>query len=410
MKRLTIQEFIEKARLVYGNRYDYGSSVYVNTNTKICIICPEHGAFEQQPSNHLQGMGCIHCGFKNAGQYHKKDTESFVSEAKAIHGDRYDYSQTLYSGAREKVTIICRKHGPFEQVTHVHLGGEFGSGCPPCSYEKRGENARMSFGKFVSRASEVHQSRYDYAEAERQFIDTASKISILCPIHGPFLQSPNLHLVGQGCPICGVARGATALRKTTELFVIEAKAIHGEKYDYSDVEYSGAFENVKILCPLDGVYLQSPTSHLAGIGCPRCSRRKQGAPRNLTRALRGEFDDSKDAFVYIVTFKLPCASVFLFKIGSGTGSRMTTVMAEIRRVGGNEITINFLEFSSTGEAIVFEHMAHDQVRQHQFIVPLGYKFPGHSEVFTQCPSLVDIENEPLLNRFRVGERWDPRAA
>jgi hypothetical protein len=410
MKRLTTQEFIEKARLVHGSRYDYSSSVYVNSTVKIYIICPEHGSFEQQSSNHLQGMGCIHCGFKNAGQYHKKNTESFIAEAKSVHGDRYDYSRTLYRGAREQVTIVCRKHGPFEQVAHVHLRGELGSGCTPCSYEKRGESARMSFGEFVSRANEVHQLRYDYTEAESQFIDTASKIAILCPIHGSFFQSPNLHLVGQGCPVCGVARGAAALRKTTESFVSEARAIHGEKYDYSDVEYSGAFENVKIYCPLDGIFLQSPTSHLAGIGCPRCSRRKQGAPRNLTRALRGEFDDSKDAFVYIVTFKLPCTSAQLFKIGSGTGSRMKTVMAEIRRVGGSELTINFLQFSSTGEAIVFEHLAHDQVRQYQFIVPLEYKFPGHSEVFTQCPILVDIENEPWLNRFRVGERWDPRSA
>ena len=410
MKKLTVQEFIEKARLVHGSRYDYGSSVHVNTTTKICIICPAHGCFEQQPNNHLQGMGCIHCGFKNAGQYHKKDTDSFIAEAKTIHGDRYDYSRTLYSGAREKITVVCRKHGPFEQVAHVHIRGELGSGCSPCSYEKRGENSRISFSEFFIRANEVHQRRYDYAEAKSQFIDTAIKISILCPIHGQFFQSPHSHLIGQGCPNCGVVRGASKMRRTTESFVIDARAIHGEKYDYSNVEYSGAFENVKIVCPVDGEFQQSPTSHLAGIGCPRCSRRKQGAPRNLTRALRGEFDDSKDAFVYIVTFKLPCARDSLFKIGSGTGSRMKTVVAEIRRVGGSDITINFMQFSSTGEAIVFEHLAHDQIRQHQFIVPMEYKFPGHSEVFMQCPNLLDIEKEAWLKRFRMGERWDPRVA
>ena len=92
-KRLTTQDFIEKAKSIHGDRYDYSLSDYKTGHIKLKITCKEHGVFEQSPANHLQGAGCLLCGFKNAGQYHKKDTEKFIAEAKAIHGDRYDYSQ-----------------------------------------------------------------------------------------------------------------------------------------------------------------------------------------------------------------------------------------------------------------------------------------------------------------------------
>lgn len=406
---MTTQDFILKARAVHGDRYDYSATDYVNSKTKVKIICTEHGIFEQAPGNHLHGMGCLLCGFKNAGKYHKKDTESFITEAKALHGNFYDYSRTEYKGAREKLTIVCPRHGPFEQVAHVHLRGEVGTGCERCSYERRGKKARLTFDEFVQRANTIHQGVYDYSLANNEFVDASTKITIVCPIHGEFLQTPQGHLSGKGCSVCGSNKVAESLRKSNESFIRDARKIHGGKYDYSEVDYRGAFEGVKIICPLDGPFIQSPTSHLSGIGCARCSRRMQGAPRNLTRALRGEFDDSKDAFVYIVTFRLPCASSLLYKIGSGTGSRMNTVISAIRRAGGYDLEIKHHPFASTGEAIVFEHLAHEQVRDHQFIVPVEFKFHGHSEVFSKSPVFDIVENHPTLTLFRVGKRWDPRA-
>ncbi|TCV86363.1 DUF723 domain-containing protein [Sulfurirhabdus autotrophica] len=407
-KKMTTDEFKLKASEVHGKRYDYSESVIINTKTKVKIVCQEHGLFEQTPANHLQGMGCLLCGFKNAGQYHKKDTKSFIEEAKAIHSDFYDYSLSQYKGAREKITIICPKHGNFEQVAHVHLRNSVGAGCERCSYEKRGEHSRMPFEEFRCRANEVHEGFYDYSAAEKEFASTTDKITIICTLHGPFLQTPSGHLAGRGCSACSASRLSYKFIKSNDAFIRDARKVHGDKYDYSKVEYAGAFIGVEISCPLDGVFVQSPTSHLSGIGCPKCSRRNQGAPRNLTRALRGEFDDGKEAFVYVVSFKLPCTNLFLYKIGSGTGSRMKTVINEIKRVGGYDPTISHCLFSSTGEAIVFEHLAHEQVRHHQFIVPIEFKFHGHSEVFVKSPILDALENHPTLTIFRSGKRWDPR--
>ena len=120
----------------------------------------------------------------------------------------------------------------------------------------------------------------------------------------------------------------------------------------------------------------------------------------MTRALRGEFDYAQDAFVYIVNFRLPCTNVLLCKIGSGTGSRINTVQNEIRRVRGFDIQIKHYPFATAGEAIVFEHLVHKQVFEYQYIVPVEFKFPGHTEVFTKSPNLQAVENHPALALFR----------
>ncbi|OGR05606.1 MAG: hypothetical protein A2511_01920 [Deltaproteobacteria bacterium RIFOXYD12_FULL_50_9] len=402
-RRLAHSEFLRRAREVHGDKYDYSHANIENSKSSVKIVCPEHGVFEQIPSNHLLGNGCLLCGFKNAGQYHKKNTTSYIFEAQKIHGDRYDYSATDYKGAREKLTIICPEHGPFDQVAHVHLRG---AGCDRCSYEARGDRAKMPFAEFLQRVKQVHGEVYDYSLAEDQYQGASSKITIICREHGEFSQITQAHLQGQGCATCGDIRTAAILRKTTDDFIRDAKGVHGDKYDYSMVDYKGAFEGIKIICKIDGIFAQSPTAHLSGIGCPKCSRRGQGAPRNLTRALRGEFDKPQDSFMYIITFTAPYSATPLHKIGSGTGSRGDSVQTQIRRACGTDICAALYQFKTMGEAIVFEHLAHEQVRDYQFVVPVEFKFPGHTEVFSKLPDLAAVQDHPTLSRFRAGERWN----
>ena len=130
----------------------------------------------------------------------------------------------------------------------------------------------------------------------------------------------------------------------------------------------------------------------------------------MVRALRGEFDEPRDAFVYVVRFRLPCRDQKLFKVGSGSGTRWQTAAASIRRVGGADVHTKKVDFGTSGEAIVFEHIAHDQVMTAKFVVPLEFKFPGYSEVFTEEPDLAAVDAHPTLARFRSGARWDPRDA
>jgi very-short-patch-repair endonuclease len=118
------KKFIEKAKKIHSNKYDYSKVEFVHINKKVKIICPIHGEFEQTPHIHLQGHGCPRCGGKV-----KLSTNDFIEKSKKIHGDKYDYSKVEYKGNFEKVCIICPKHGEFWQHANQHMQGR---GCPHC--------------------------------------------------------------------------------------------------------------------------------------------------------------------------------------------------------------------------------------------------------------------------------------
>lgn len=124
-KRKTTSEFISQAQVVHGNQYDYSKVTYVNSNTKVCIICPIHGEFLQTPDAHIRGQHCPKCMGKDV------TTGSFVGKARLKHGNKYDYSKVRYTNNSTKVCIICPEHGEFWQTPANHLRG---SGCPECAH------------------------------------------------------------------------------------------------------------------------------------------------------------------------------------------------------------------------------------------------------------------------------------
>ena len=189
MRKLTTQEFIDRARTVHGNRYNYTFSVYQSAHEKVIIHCPEHGLFEQSPNNHLNGRGCLVCSGKK-----KHTSDSFINQAKHIHGNnKFDYSKVVYKGNKNKITIICPEHGDFEQTPHNHLHGQ---GCPSCSGNKKHDN-----DSFISQAKSVHgNDKFDYSKVE--YVNVMTKVTIICSEHGDFLQEAQSHLKGSGCPGC----------------------------------------------------------------------------------------------------------------------------------------------------------------------------------------------------------------
>lgn len=126
-RQLTTAQFITKAREVHGGQYSYSKTVYAHNQVKVVIICPKHGAFEQTPAHHLQGMGCSKCGGSEKGS-HKK----FITEAIAVHGNRYDYSRFQYVNNKTKGIIICQLHGEFQQSPNSHISTKYG--CPKCKH------------------------------------------------------------------------------------------------------------------------------------------------------------------------------------------------------------------------------------------------------------------------------------
>lgn len=127
MSDITLK-FIEKAKSVHGDKYDYTLTDYINNRTKVCIICPIHGKFEQTPKDHLSGCGCSKC-YSERRKKIRISTDDFIQRAKKIHGDKYDYSNAVYNGAINYVNIICPEHGEFWQKPNDHLRGV---GCFQC--------------------------------------------------------------------------------------------------------------------------------------------------------------------------------------------------------------------------------------------------------------------------------------
>lgn len=258
MAKLTTEEFIEKAKAVHGDRYDYSHVKYVDYRSKVCVICSKHGEFWQRPDIHLQGKGCLKCGRERTALFHSKSREQFLQEAKKVHGNKYDYSKVELVNYQTKVVIICPVHGEFTQSPTMHLQG---SGCPKCGNEK--VSLRMTTKGFIHKAKQIHGDRYDYSKVE--YTGNKAKVCIICKEHGEYWQEARMHLSGCGCPICA---GRKKMR--TSDFIKKARSVHGDKYDYSKAEYKGNTEKICIICPEHGEFWQTAGSHLKGIGCPKC--------------------------------------------------------------------------------------------------------------------------------------------
>ena len=259
-KKLTTEEFINKAREVHGDKYDYAKVEYINSQTKVRIICPKHGEFWQTPAEHLRGRGCPKC----SGKF-KFNKSEFIKKAREVHGNKYDYSKVEYVNIKTKVCIICPKHGEFWQTPASHLNG---NGCPNCYKESRPSTTK----EFINKAREIHGDKYDYSKVK--YVRSNTKVCIICPEHGEFWQRPANHLNGQECPKCAIESSKESRTSTTEDFINKAREVHGNKYDYSKVNYMNNHTKVCIICPDHGEFWQTPNNHLRGMGCPKCNSSK----------------------------------------------------------------------------------------------------------------------------------------
>lgn len=189
--RKSLDEFVNGAKVVHGDKYDYSKVDYVNNSTKVCIMCPRHGEFWQTPLNHLNGYGCPKCGNESKGEHNRKLFEEFERSAKLVHGSKYEYDGGTYVSLAEKTRIICPKHGEFWQTPHNHVRGH---GCPYCA------NKLKTKDDFVVAANLLHGGKYGYDKVD--YKGTHGKVCITCPTHGDFWQEPYNHLQGHGCPKC----------------------------------------------------------------------------------------------------------------------------------------------------------------------------------------------------------------
>lgn len=141
-QRLSVECFINKSSKIHNNFFDYSNVVYINNRTNVEIICPIHGKFYQNPGHHMDGVGCSKCAVTKNSKKLKLNINVFLSNAHKIHGNLYDYSQSVYNGCKIKIKIICKKHGIFLQTPQNHITSK--QGCPKCKCSK-GEREIIKF-------------------------------------------------------------------------------------------------------------------------------------------------------------------------------------------------------------------------------------------------------------------------
>ena len=262
----TTEQFIKEAKNIHEDTYDYSLVNYINSYTKIDIICPIHGIFKQQPSNHLNGNKCKKCANDKLKKNRKKPLEKFIEESKIKHNNKYDYSLVVYSNNQTKIDIICPIHGVFKQTPNNHIIK--GQGCFKCYHENSFNKSDVN--EFIKKSNIKHNNKYDYSDVIYEH--GRIKVKIKCPTHGIFDQTPNAQRKGQGCPKCSHLK--TSERRHDILnrnkFIEKSNKIHYNKYNYDIVEYVNSQIKVKIICPIHGIFKQSPNNHQKGIGCPRC--------------------------------------------------------------------------------------------------------------------------------------------
>jgi hypothetical protein len=266
-RTLTPLEFLKKASDVHGDTYNYSETKYVNAKTKITIKCLIHGPFKQTPNAHLRGNGCTPCGIKKSANKQTKTIEQFIEEARNKHGNKFDYSNVVYINSSTNIKIICPIHKEFLQNPLAHISSMFG--CKQCADTNNGLLCRSNTDEFIRKSIIIHGDKYDYTEVKYE--NSTIDVIIICKIHGSFLQQPGVHLRGNGCTSCGIQKSADCKRYTNEEFIEEARNNHGNLYNYDNIEYTNNRTKIIITCHKHGDFIQTPSSHLQGRGCPDCA-------------------------------------------------------------------------------------------------------------------------------------------
>ena len=266
------EEMIEVLKKIHNNKYDY--SLLTGNKLSSCqkIICPDHGVFVQNLTDHKRGTKCPKCVRTN--EYISKNNWSKTLKIfKEIHKNEnndplYIYDEFVYVNNTAAGIIICPEHGKFSQTPEKHKKGY---GCPKCpGYPIRKKPyTTLTHEKFVERSNIIHNFKYDYSEFV--YVNNIIKGIINCPKHGKFIQDPLNHLNGSGCPKCAIENK----KLNEEDLILEFKKIHGDKYSFPNLGYTSIFGSIQVFCNTHKRFFYPTASNFRqGTGCPYCKLNK----------------------------------------------------------------------------------------------------------------------------------------
>lgn len=213
-------------------------------------------------NRHLGGQGCPKCNGC------RRTTDDFIKIFKGKYDKPYSFEKTDYKNSNTKVCVTCEKHDDFYITPHMLLRGQ---GCPKCGRNRIGKAHSDTQETFLQKAKEKGLlEKYDFSNIVYE--RSNCKIQLYCgkqdkcgKEHGIFYITPNDLLNGHGCPKC-----SKVYRRTQDELIEDFRIVHGDKYDYSKVEFKNMRTKVCMICPEHGEFWQLPDSHIRGQGCPQC--------------------------------------------------------------------------------------------------------------------------------------------
>ena len=268
---MTQERFLEKARLVHGDRYDYSKVVYRGCNEEIIVIDNNTGEEKMVKPKHF-----LYIDNRYVKKTNKEKADIFIKKSKEKFGDRYDYSKVEYVNSKTPVTLICKEHGEFTVDMYQHLYSKDGYCSKKSEFDEvkrskkikpmltKEERKEIRKKRFIESAIKKFGNRFDYSIV--RYVDCKTLVNII--------DKESNNEIFSITPQCFLNSKEGRSRKmifTTERFIEKARKIHGDKYDYSKVEYKHNKKNVCIICPIHGEFWQTPHEHLKGCGCPKCS-------------------------------------------------------------------------------------------------------------------------------------------
>lgn len=254
---MKIEAFLEKAKRIFGDRYDYYKVNYINNKTKVIIICKIHGEFSQSPQSHLKGSNCKSCSkiiIANKKSITKKE---FFTRVNKKHNFKYDYSKVKFTKLKQNIIIICPIHGEFSQRASSH----FYNGCINC----RDDSYRRSVKEVIDKANFIHNNKYNYIDFVC-YKNNKQILNILCKTHGIFHKTVADHLYGSGCDNCNIIiHNDNAYND----FITKANIVHGNEYKYINNNFHLS-KKINVICNIHGEFKQNKSNHISGSKCPKC--------------------------------------------------------------------------------------------------------------------------------------------
>ena len=203
----------------------------------------------------------------------KKTLKEFIEQSKKKYGNLFDYSLTEYNGLNICITLICYNGHTFQTRPVTHLSSKSKGGCKECHFNNL-QNILTKYNQitFIEACNKVHNNEYTYSKVIYKSLQ--DYITIICNIHGDFVQKAVVHLLNRcGCPHCGKIKSEESRMLTQEQIknkLIKFNTIYNHKYSYGKIYRDNNILWLELICPKHGSHITRFFNHEKGHGCPKC--------------------------------------------------------------------------------------------------------------------------------------------